>query len=224
MSEITIQEIFDSPDYYLLEFVEHYALLVHMDRDAYQRSVFCDSRISTASNNRIRIPYIPLLEYCEKEALCGPDPSYIFHMAHCGSTLLSRAIDIKDQNLVCREPSALRQLGVEAASAFYGETAHDLWQRKLNLMTTLLGRSYNKFGPVIVKANVPVNFIIPQLMNIYPKSCSLVLYFGLENYLLAILKSKTHRKWVTIISKELSCGITTTIGLNDEEFSKLSCP
>ena len=200
--------LFKHPDQFLLAFEGPDAIFVEMDRDAYYRSIFCDRRISPKKGTLTKIRYAELLEFREQHFNKAPNLCYIFHMAHCGSTLLARALDIKDANIVYREPSVLRQLGVEAAATFYGTDAPQDWCRRLNLVTTLLGRSYNESGPVIVKANVPINFIIPQLLATGSDPRSILLYFPLENYLLAILKSPTHRNWIVYVTNELNRGIS----------------
>jgi hypothetical protein len=136
---------------------------------------------------------------------------FIFHIAHCGSTLLARALDLRNVNLVCREPMALRQLGVEAAD-FYGAAPPEDWRRRTELAWTLLSRRYNPDGPVIVKANVPVNFALAPLMALGPEQPAILLFYPFEDYLLAILRSDMHRAWVDRVSGELARGIAAIVG------------
>jgi hypothetical protein len=192
--------LFERPDLFLLGFEETYAVFIEMDRDAYQRSIFLDKRISPAKPALIRMETAPLLALREKAAPAPPSVSYIFHMAHCGSTLLARALDVPGETIVYREPQALRQMGVEA-----GESEE--WRRRLQLVTALLSRAYPGEGPRIVKANVPVNFIIPQLMALNAEARAVLLYFPLEHYLAAILRTPNHRNWVAGISNEMQRGI-----------------
>ena len=78
---------FTSPDRYLYEFAGDDAVIVPMDRAAYRRSIFLDARISPASEAAEMVPVSALA------APAGPGPAWIFHVAHCGSTLLARALD-----------------------------------------------------------------------------------------------------------------------------------
>jgi hypothetical protein len=149
--------------------------------------------------------------------------SYIFHVAHCGSTLLARALDIKEGNIVYREPAVLRQLGAEAAAGCYGSAPPAEWQKKLDLSVALLNRSYASDGPIVVKANVPVNFMIPALLEA-GRDRALLLYSSLENYLLAVLKSPNHRAWVASISAELGPAIEAVTGISAEERRGLNIP
>ena len=201
---MTQDQLFDRPDQFLLGFEDPNAVFVEMNREAYHRSIFCDMRISPVSKQLSRLQWRQLADVRDRDFTAAPDISYIFHVAHCGSTLLARALDIKEENIVYREPLALRQLAAEAVSM---RALGDDWHRRLRLATTMLGRSYNPKGPVIVKANVPVNFIIDDLLAVSPGRPSLLLYFCLEHYLLAILRTPNHRKWVQSVSSELDGAI-----------------
>ena len=199
-----LQSLLGSPDGYLQSFDQGDAVIFGMDRDAFARSIFLDRRIVAKDMNYRRTPLADLLASVD----FAPEPapiSYIFHIAHCGSTLLARALDLKDQNLVLREPYILRQLGVDAANG-------GAFERKVRLARTLLARRYNPAGPVIAKANVPVNFMIPSLMGPQAEQPAIFLHYGLEDYLLAILRSPMHRNWVRHVSNELAPGIEKLTG------------
>lgn len=46
-------------------------------------------------------------------ASAAQSTTWIFQMAHCGSTLLARALDDPGASLVLREPLSLRQTAVQ---------------------------------------------------------------------------------------------------------------
>ena len=103
---LTLDDLFASPDHYLHSFEGDAAVFVPMDREAYRRSIFLDGRTRPAANRSMRLPAGALVEPVRR-----PEPTgSIFHVAHCGSTLLARALDRPSTNLVLREPLALRQL------------------------------------------------------------------------------------------------------------------
>jgi hypothetical protein len=217
-----LEELFDSPDLFLWQFDDSQALFVRMDRNAYRNSIFCDQRILATSQEITRVDVSRLYDY-----LSGRPPrvsrfTYIFHIAHCGSTLLARALDMREKNIVYREPPVLRQLGAEAASTFYGAEAPSAWKQKLELSLAMLNRTYSKDGPIVIKGNVPANFIIPALLEGNPDHCKLFLYMSLENYLLAVLKSPNHRSWVATIGTELGPAIESVAGISPEQRRSLS--
>ena len=203
---MNLQSLLGSPDQYLQSFDQTDAVLFEMDRDAYARSIFLDRRITAKNMNYRRTPVPELLAGVDAAPETAPI-SYIFHIAHCGSTLLARALDLKEQNLVLREPYILRQLGVDAANSGGAD-----FERKVRLARVLLGRRYTQSEPVIVKANVPVNFMIASLMDPQVQQPAIFLHYGLEDYLLAILRSPMHRNWVQHVSNELAPGIEKLTG------------
>ena len=222
ISDSQLSELFDAPDLFLWQFDGSQALFVGMGRNAYHNSIFCDQRIMATSRDIVRIDCSRLQEFLSSRPPRESRLNYIFHVAHCGSTLLARALDVKEANIVYREPPVLRQLGAESASAFYGRTPPPEWQQKLDLSVALLNRSYSNDGPIVVKANVPVNFMIPALLD--AGGGALLLYVSLENYLLAVLKSPTHRAWVAAISTELGSAIEAVTGIGADERKGLGIP
>jgi hypothetical protein len=182
---LTPAAIAASPDHYLHSFEGADAVIVPMDRAAYARSIFLDARIAPAAEGAARVPVADL-------AAAAPPPpatAWIFHVAHCGSTLLARALEALSTGLVLREPMALRQL------AFAPDAA------RLRLALAMLGRRYAPADPpTLIKANVPVNALLPALVAADPAAPAVFLHLGLEDYALAVLRSPQHRGWVRDIA------------------------
>lgn len=210
---MNLQSILANPDHFLHSFNQADAVMVEMDRDTYGQSIFLDQRILAKGPVSTKVPRASLLQGLAAAPAAAPI-CYIFHTAHCGSTLLARALDLKTENLVLREPQALRQLGVEAATTRGADH-----ERTVRLVRTLLARRYNPNGPVIVKANVPVNFLIPDLMAPQANQPAIFLHYGLDDYLLAILRSETHRGWVQRVVGQLSPGLDRLTGAQTAEQS-----
>jgi hypothetical protein len=80
------------------------------------------------------------------------------------------------------------------------------------LTTSLLARRYAEDRPVIVKANVPVNFILTEIMAAEPDAKGVLLHFGLTDYLTAILRSDQHREWVRSVTREIAPAIEALTG------------
>jgi hypothetical protein len=204
------EKLFERPDQFLLAFEANDAVFVEMDRAAYHRSVFLDGRISPRSNEQTRLPVAALAAELDGRPL-SPSAGYIYHVAHCGSTLLARALDLPESNIVLREPMALRRLGAQAATLF-GKPHGEAWETRAKVVTTMLARRYAADGPAIVKANVPVNFMIPRMLEIAPDHPAIAIYFPLEDYLIAIMRSPNHRRWIENVTAELQNGITALTG------------
>lgn len=206
--ELRPEVLFARPDHYLLELSGPNAVFVRMTRDTYLQSIFTDPRrIVAAGPQAWGAPLGNLLNLYEEQQLPRPKLGYIFHVAHCGSTLLARALDRALKLLVYREPYPLRQLAAEFAATPASALDADAWSRNLRLVTALLGRTYEPPQTAVVKANVPVNFILPQLMALNPDASGILLYAPLRGYLLSVLKSPQHQQWVSGVVRELAGGI-----------------
>ncbi len=215
MQQLKISDLLNNPDFYLFGFENGDALFLRMNRATYGQSIFFDGRIVTLDDNLIRIP-MALLLALPPEAAAAPRFGWIFHMAHTGSTLLSRALDRPGKTLVIREPMTLRALGVEAAASRKDRLAADGWGERLHLALAMLNRRYLEDETVLVKANVPVNCIIPAVLEGAVNPKALLLHFGLEDYLTAILRGPNHRKWVENIFSELRLDEHSEIGQSGE--------
>ncbi len=218
-------ELFHRPDHHLLEFSGPQALFVPMTRESYARSIFTDrQRIVPAHPSGRGVDLNRLLERFDAEAIPARPLRFVFHLAHGGSTLLSRALDCPGRSLVIREPFPLRQLAGERLSAVPGTMDMALWEKRLRLVTALLGRRYRDSEPVVVKANVPVNFILPQLLALQEDSRSLLLYSGLQPYLVSVLKGPDHRRWVSNVIRQLEGGVRSIEALSAVRVAELSAP
>lgn len=198
---LTLDDLFESPDHYLHSFEGDSAIFVPMDRSSYHRSIFLDHRFDPASNRSMRLPLAALTAQDRPPARTG----WIFHVAHCGSTLLARALDDPALNLVLREPLALRQL------------AFDRDPKRLALTAAMLSKRYREDLPTIVKANVPVNFLLPDLVALDRQAPAIFLYSSLRDYLLAILRSDNHRDWLQRVTVQLADHLGDLSNRSDSE-------
>jgi len=215
------ESFFTRPDVYPVEFGQGHVALVPMTRETYRRSIFTDrGRLVPAGPRGWQIPTGRLLAEFERRDCAQQTIFFIFHIAHCGSTLLARAVDLPDRTLVVREPFTLRQLAVDAAAT--GVPANPaMWKRCLRMTCALLGRRYTEDQAVIVKANVPVNFILDPLLALNPDCAGVALYTGFDDYLLSVLKTPMHRRWVTNVVGQLAGAIRATPGLGSLETADL---
>jgi hypothetical protein len=207
MMALTLDDLFVSPDHYLHSFEGDSALFVPMDRAAYHRSIFLDGRISPASDQSMHLPGAALTAGASAPERTGARTGWIFHVAHCGSTLLARALDDPRSNLVLREPLALRQQAFERDPA------------RLALTLAMLSKRYRADLPTIVKANVPVNFLLPEIAALDRQAPAIFLHCALRDYLLAILRSENHRLWLRRVTEQLAAWLGDLSALSDAQRS-----
>lgn len=198
---LTLADLFASPDHFLQSFEGDTAVFVPMDRAAYHRSIFLDARISPAEDGALRVPVAALVD-----AIPAPAPTgWIMHVAHCGSTLLARALDDMAANLVLREPQALRQLAFAAPDA------------RLALTVAMLSKRYRPDAPTIVKGNVPTNMLLARIATTQPGARMILMYLPLREYLLAILRSDNHRTWLRNVTTNLASHLAVSPNASDAE-------
>ena len=176
-------------------------MFVPMSRAAYHRSIFLDGRISPEREGVARLPVAPFSGHVPRTRRTG----WIFHVAHCGSTLLARALDQPATNLILREPLALRQVAL----------APD--REKLALVVAMVGKRYREDLPNVVKANVPVNFLLSRLVAIDPNAPAIFLYLELQDYLFAVLRSVDHRAWLLRVTQQLASHLGDLSRVSDGE-------
>lgn len=198
---LTLADLLASPDHYLHSLDGEDAIFVPMDRAAYARSIFLDGRISPAAEGSMRIP-IAMLRNGSPQVR---PTAWIMHVAHCGSTLLARALDEIGDTLVLREPQALRQVALQPTT------------ENLATVAALLSKRYRSDRPTLIKANVPVNFILPQLAALDRSAKMIFLHMTLRDYLLAILRSDDHRAWLQRVTTQLAPHLESARDATDGE-------
>lgn len=167
-----------SPDWLPLRFQDGHRLeLLRVRRSVYEQSVFLDRRIALAHQETEVVDCNALLQ---RLPATTPTLGYIFHIAFCGSTLLSRALAFKGNSFAIREPWILLDLAarVETGAASAEE---------VELISRLLGRSYEETA-VVVKPSVLSNNLIEPLMTADPKARALLLCNDLKSFLISNLK------------------------------------
>jgi hypothetical protein len=206
MQEV-LTHFFQTPEQHFFATDGDSAIFLEMDREAYRRSIFLDRRIAALDLAPTRTPLRPLIEMARVRR--PPSVAWIFHIAHCGSTLLARLIDQPRSSLILREPPPLRQLGVDGAR---GDASPE-WSDRLRFAHAMAARRFDSSQITVVKANVPVNFILPALLEREPEAPAILLHFALVPYLLAILRSPNHRAWVDRITDQIAPALSKIIGL-----------
>ncbi|WP_156930409.1 hypothetical protein [Sphingomonas jaspsi] len=199
-------QIFASPDYHCLGMGQDRAQFVRMDRDDYRQSLFLDRRLVTKRPEILELPLAPLIGVSSGAATGSP--RWIFHVAHCGSTLLANLLDQPGRSLVLREPPALRQVGIARGQGM----AVDAVERRFGLAHRLSSRTFDPAETVVIKANVPVNFCLDLVAKVQPNSPAVLLYLDWPDYLTAILRTDNHRSWLTNITSTFRAMIESILG------------
>ena len=154
-------------------------LLVQLNDSELREHSFLDQRILRQG---IRHEWVPWRQFEVKAAaLQKQAPSYIFHIGHCGSTLLSRLISAATGTQALREPLPLRTLALDQADGQAGLLNEDVRHARLQLFEQAWAR-----GPV--RTVVKATSICTNLMSsVNPAARQIFVFQQRETHLAAVL-------------------------------------
>jgi hypothetical protein len=109
--------------------------------------------------------------------------NFIFHTSFCGSTLLTKALDVPGTSAVLKEPDVLHNL----ANFLIGSDDQSNRQR-LELVLRLLERPLAPGESVIVKPTNFANRLLEPMLAMRPRSNAVLLYSDVETYARSLLK------------------------------------
>lgn len=168
--------------------------LLKVDLDCIGRSSFLDRRMQADWNAALPTPLAALAE----STAVDHAPALLFHTAFCGSTLLARALHAPPLAVSLKEPSAL--LDLCGASLPDRRQPPERIEQAGRVLLGLLGRPWAEAGRVLIKPTNQVNRLLPLLLRLSPRSRSVLLYSGLEQFLVSCCKklpeAETKLRWM----------------------------
>jgi hypothetical protein len=185
----SIAELWSDAAWHLfsLDMVAASAQCLKLSEAEFHAASFLDQRLLVSRHTHT----LPLAEF---QSLVGhpsnptesPSTNFIFHIGHCGSTLVSRALAANTAVLPLREPLGLRQL-----AAIPVQQRNESWAWTLRLVLAAHSRVFRPGQASMIKATSTCNSLIHPLMELAPQSKSLLLYLPLESYLAGLLGKQT---------------------------------
>lgn len=177
-----------------LDLVNRRGLLVKFDEAGYRRASFLDQRAFTQGTLGAWQPLDRILR--EAEALAAPPaPHAIFHVSHCGSTLISRLLAELPGNLPVREPlvlltSAQERRELDRPTARLDQVG---WARLFDGGLRLLSRTYRPGERALIKATSACGNLVSPLLRRDAVSKALLLHTDLETWLAVMLRNEDVR-------------------------------
>lgn len=195
--ETLFSRLVDSPQLLLqkLDLAQRRALLIELDAERYLKAAFLDDRLIDKTTRGFWTGIDALHRRLEERRPQWPEPKFIFHIGHCGSTLLSRLLAALHGYLPLREPPSLRTLAElerERGSALSAVSPEDL-DRLSDLALYLYSRVFGPEPAALVKATSDCNNLIEPALQQRPLSRALLLSVRLETYLATMLRSPASR-------------------------------
>lgn len=163
--------------------------LMRIDEETYRAASFLDHRI-----NKFQCPVV----HYELRHLAGVFPRlnenrkplrFIFHVGHCGSTLLSRALAASQKVLPFREPVTLRSLSADQRDLGtpLSMLPEENWSWLLTTVLDTLARSFRADQVNVIKATSSANNLILPILEEHEAHRAVLLYIPLESYLATML-------------------------------------
>lgn len=180
-----------------LDLAARRALFVRLDAQLRREAAFLDERAIQGLRDGVWLPLSPLLQPTDAPAQRA---DFLFHLGHCGSTLVSRLLDEMPGVEGIREPLPLRTLAdaqrdLGLAWALLDEAQ---WRNCLAQTLALLARPLQPGGRSLVKATSSCNGLIAPMLGILPTARAAFIHVSLANYLATILKSPASRREIAL--------------------------
>ncbi len=183
------------------DFARRVALLVRMTRETYRESTFLDDRTKVADARAMTVPLAPLAQRLARDARRDPPVNHLFHTAFCGSTLLSRCLELPGTSFALKEPAPLHQLACIRRDQASGAASpvkvnQDLFDASLAIATTLLARTWSPGEIALIKPSDSCNNLIGPILSSSGQSRAVLLYSRIDDFVVAMLKNDARRNYV----------------------------
>jgi hypothetical protein len=165
------------------------------DQASLQEQSFHDGRLALSgalNGGTAKVDLETLISLVEqKHRAGGLSPArFIFHVGHCGSTLLSRVLAQSPKILAHREPYILGGMSdtlrdIDSATAWVRQ---DTWLQILRTVVYLLGRTDEPYEQAVVKVKSGQTNLAMPLLGLDKRIRAIGLYVPLERFLAGALR------------------------------------
>ena len=168
-----------------LNLIQDQVLLVKLSAAERKVASFLDQRVFTPDTQGSWYPWQTVAESTQ-----APSPTrvahYIFHVGHCGSTLLSRLLEFAPDIESLREPLILRTLAQDKADNADGRSflTEQEQRQRLRILSNLWTRGASN---TVVKATSICTDLMPDVLSLDAATKSIFIYNQLETHLETLL-------------------------------------
>lgn len=175
-----------------LDTIQNRALFVRLKEADLRAASFLDDRLGLQGREGF---WVDLDTLSAISAVVGSDtqaPHFIFHIGHCGSTLISRLLDRSTHVLGLREPLALRELAAtrRELQSPLSRISTGKWNELFAATLKVLGRGFLPGQRALIKATSNCNNLIDEVLGNNPTSRVILLHIPLESYLATMMKAQ----------------------------------
>lgn len=163
--------------------------LLRLNEDFFRATPFLDARILSSESRFVLDDLSNLSNLFPPVNASNSGRIYIFHIGHCGSTLLSRALSLSMDMLPLREPVPLKMLA-DLLRDLHQATSMlttDDWRLLADSMVTAFSRTFRDSQLVAIKASRTCNNLINTFIESQKDIRVLLLHLSLNSYLAVML-------------------------------------
>lgn len=214
----------DDPDYlpFRLDLVMRRVLLVRLDAAQRYEAAFLDER---ALSPQVDGGWVNLEQLLSTPTEAAPADA-IFHIGHCGSTLLSRLLESWPGVQSLREPLPLRTLAETWPQRNRAESrlSPDDAGRCLDALWSAWSRPAGDGERVVIKATSSCNALVGPLLEGRPEMRAILLDMPLRPYLATLLKSPDSIRDAAAAAADRLCDLRARCGDEGLVLHALSVP
>jgi hypothetical protein len=186
-----------SPEYFPIRLAPeaNTLTLVPMSEQLYRGVNFLDDREIPMAGSR-DVPLDVAIRELDAKNLPPRPLHWIFHVAFCGSTLVSRCLERLPTAFVLKEPFAIHDMAARKRHRDDDPATAIGWHDSLRLLIALLGRTYRDEQVAIVKPTDASTHLMADVLALNAGSKALFQYVGVEEFLLAMLGDRVRMGFV----------------------------
>ncbi|MGB0133272.1 hypothetical protein [Dokdonella sp.] len=175
-----------------LDTIQRRALFIRLNEADLRAASFLDERLGLQGREGFWVALETLKAVAAAMPTPSPAPHYIFHIGHCGSTLISRLLDKYPGVLGLREPLALRELAAahRELESPLSRVSGEEWSALFAASISVLGRIFAPGQRALIKATSNCNNLINSVLEHDPATRVVLLHMPLESYLATMMKGQ----------------------------------
>ena len=214
--EVLIDALVADPSLLLqnIDLVGGGSMFVRITEEIYKASMFLDNRLQVKNPQTHITNLWPLAELVGKRIPEQAPLNFVFHVGHCGSTMMSRMLEDLGGVLALREPLPLRWLAGAARelNTPLAQLDEDRYLQLQTLLLRLYARTYRNSDTALIKATSDCSFIADRLLATHPSNKAVLLYVSLDTFLTGMLRSDLRRQETLQFSQSRLHDLHSVIG------------
>jgi hypothetical protein len=191
-----VENILESSEFFLtkLNVSSGFLEFLRTDIATLQRASFMDGRSQlSVDKNMYTVSLSEAMSWYEARGSAWNQSRLIFHVAFCGSTLLSRVLDTTGSVFVYKEPQVLTDLEVvKRQGGTFGPGGH-AWEQVLGLVLSQFNSPVDAACARVIKPSNLMNSIVPDICGLSDNNRAVFLAMEPRSFLIAVLRGGSNR-------------------------------